>query len=363
MNGMKKVAVIGTQGVPARYGGFETLVENIIGENCSDGVEYTVFCSAKDYNDERLDEYKGAKLKYIPMFHANGAQSTPYDILSMLKACRGYDVVVVLGVSGCVFLPFFRLLFRKKLIVNIDGLEHRREKWGKFAKWFLRTSEAMAVRFADVVIADNKGIQDYVTETYHKNSVLIAYGGDHVQRDVDMEKECRILSDMGLNSKGYAFTVCRIEPENNCHVTLEAFAKSGDRLVFVGNWDRSDYGRKLKEKYGTYKNISIVDPIYDLDFLYVLRKNCKCYIHGHSAGGTNPSLVEAMFFGVPVVAFDVVYNRETTMNRAAYFKDVDSLISILKSADGFKENADAMVEIAQREYTWKRIAEQYESLY
>lgn len=360
---MKKVAIIGTQGVPARYGGFETLVENIIGENCSKDVKYTIFCSAKDYNNERYKEYKGTELKYIPLFHANGAQSTPYDILSMLKACHGFDVVVILGVSGCVFLPFFRLFYRKRLIINIDGLEHRREKWGKFAKWFLRTSEAMAVKYADVVIADNKGIQDYVTETYNKDSVLIAYGGDHVQRVVDNDKESKLLKDMGLKAGEYAFTVCRIEPENNCHVTLEAFAKSGDKLVFVGNWNRSEYGRILKQKYEKYNNISIVDPVYDLDFLYILRKNCRCYVHGHSAGGTNPSLVEAMFFGVPIVAFDVVYNRETTHNRAAYFKDADSLVNILKDAKDFDENGKAMVDIAKKEYTWKRIAEQYEGLY
>ena len=168
---MKQVAIVGIQGVPAKYGGFETLVENIIGDNCCSEVRYTVFCSGKDYAT-RMKTYKGAQLKYIPLFHANGIQSTPYDILSMLKCLRGYDAVVILGVSGCIFLPIFRLLYRKQLIVNIDGLEHRRAKWSKFARWFLRTSEAMAVRYADVVITDNKGIQDYVTDTYHKHICL-----------------------------------------------------------------------------------------------------------------------------------------------------------------------------------------------
>ena len=134
---MKQVAIVGIQGVPAKYGGFETLVENIIGENCSPDIRYTVFCSSKDYA-ERRDSYKGVGLKYIPLFHANGAQSTPYDILSMLSTLKGYDTVVILGVSGCIFLPVFRLLYRKKLVINIDGLEHRRAKWGGFTKWFLR---------------------------------------------------------------------------------------------------------------------------------------------------------------------------------------------------------------------------------
>ena len=210
---MKQVAIVGIQGVPAKYGGFETLVENIIGDNCCSEVRYTVFCSGKDYAT-RMKTYKGAQLKYIPLFHANGIQSTPYDILSMLKCLRGYDAVVILGVSGCIFLPIFRLLYRKQLIVNIDGLEHRRAKWSKFARWFLRTSEAMAVRYADVVITDNKGIQDYVTDTYHKHSELIAYGGNHVLRDVPMMRQNEILEKYGLTKKEYAISICshRITP-------------------------------------------------------------------------------------------------------------------------------------------------------
>lgn len=360
---MKQVAVIGIQGLPARYGGFETLVENIIGENCSPNVKYTVFCSKKDCC-EMMDTYKGTTLKYVSMFHANGAQSTLYDILSMLRVIRGYDVVVVLGVSGCIFLPLFRLLFRKKLIVNIDGLEHRREKWGKFAKWFLRTSEAMAVRFADVVVADNKGIQDYVYETYHKNAKLIAYGGDHAVLDVAKEKQNEILKRYKLVSGEYAISVCRIEPENNCHITLDAFSRTCRRLVFVGNWQRSAYGKELKKKYKNFWNFTLLDPVYDLEILYSLRANAGQYIHGHSAGGTNPSLVEAMFFGVPVVAFDVIYNRETTHNRALYFKNADELEMLIDARKELMEdNAKAMKSIAENEYTWKKIASQYEACY
>ena len=304
-----------------------------------------------------MDTYKGARLKYVPLFHANGAQSTPYDILSMLKCLRGYDTVLILGVSGCIFLPIFRLLYRKRLIVNIDGLEHRR---AKFAKWFLRTSEAMAVRFADVVVADNKGIQDYVTETYGKPSELIAYGGDHTQREVSEERQQEILNKYGVKSNDYAISVCRIEPENNSHILCEAFAKSGRDLVFVGNWERSEYSRNLKKEYGSYSNIRMVDSVYDLDELYALRNQCECYIHGHSAGGTNPSLVEAMSFGKPIIAFDVVYNRETTENKAYYFKNSNQLVELVSQKE--KDGA-SMKEIAKWRYTWKHIAKQYEALY
>lgn len=354
-----RVAVIGTQGVPAKYGGFETLVENIIGDNRSPEVCYTILCSGKDYATH-METYKGVRLKYIPLFHANGAQSTPYDILSMFHTLRKYDTVVVLGVSGCIFLPIFRLLYRKQLIVNIDGLEHRRAKWGKFTKWFLRTSEAMAVRFADAVIADNKGIQDYVRETYHKEAVLIAYGGDQVLRDISEEQQTEILRKYRVTSGNYAVSVCRIEPENNSHIICEAFVSSGIPLVFIGNWNRSEYSRELKKKYEKISNIHLVNAVYDLDELYALRNQCCCYVHGHSAGGTNPSLVEAMFFAKPILTFDVVYNRETTENKAYYFKTVKQLIDLIALPD---KEGESMKEIALRRYTWKHIAKQYEALY
>ena len=165
---MKYITIIGTVGVPANYGGFETLVENVIGENASKDGNYTVYCSSKSY-PKRLSLYKGASLKYIPL-DANGIQSIFYDILSLIQATRRSDVVLILGVSGCCFLPIYRLFSKKKLIINIDGLEHRRNKWGKWTRRFLRFSEKMAVKYADVVVADNKGIQDYVLEEYGKQA-------------------------------------------------------------------------------------------------------------------------------------------------------------------------------------------------
>lgn len=355
---MKQVAIVGTQGVPASYGGFETLVENIIGDNCSPDIQYTVFCSSKDMPRQK-GPYKGCILKYVPL-HANGMQSIPYDIWSLCRVMRGYDCILVLGTSGCIFLPIFRIFCHKRIIVNIDGLEFRRAKWGRVARWVLRLSTLMAVRCADVIIADNKGIQDYVRETYRRESVLIAYGGDHVTREVSEDFQDKCLTGYGLQKGKYAITVCRIEPENNCHITLEAFAKSGKKLVFIGNWKHSTYARNLKETYCCYPNIVLLDAIYDLDVLYTLRANAEMYIHGHSAGGTNPSLVEAMFFGKPILAYDVVYNRETTENAAYYFNDCEQLQALLEQPH---KNGKMMRTIAGHRYTWKHIAEQYEALY
>jgi len=359
----KKVVIIGTQGVPAQYGGFETLVENMIGENASPDVEYTVICSSWDYK-ERCRYYKGAKLEYVPL-HANGIQSIPYDVLSLWRILgRGYDVALALGVSGGLALPLFRLFYRGRLVVNIDGLEHRREKWGRFARWFLRFSEHMAVRAADVVVADNKGIADYVQQTYGLQARIIAYGGDHALRTVSREQQMIHLSARGLEPCGYALALCRIEPENNCHKILAAAASGDVPLVFVGNWQRSAYGQQLYDSYKDIPHIHLVDAVYDLDELCSLRANCRVYIHGHSAGGTNPSLVEAMHFGVPILAYDVIYNRETTGGKALYWRNPDELALLLKQPrERFVDHAEAMANIARSQYVWKRIAGQYEACY
>lgn len=356
---MIKVAIVGSQGVPATYGGFESLVDNLLGDNCPEDIQYTVFCSGKDMPN-RLPEYKGAVLRYIPL-KANGIQSVPYDIMSMCKCLKGFDVILVLGVSGGVFLPIFHLINNKKLIINIDGQEYKREKWGRFAKWILRISEALAVKYADVVVADNKGIQDYVTEVYHKPSTLISYGGDHTLRNPEPEFVEDTLKKYGLEKGKYAITVCRIEPENNSAIVLDAFSKTDFPLIYIGNWNHSEYSITLRKKYSKFKNIHIVDAIYDLDVLHALRDNARMYVHGHSAGGTNPSLVEAMFFGIPIVSYDVVYNRETTEGKAYYFKNPDDLRKIINKSERLK--GSVMKEIAHHRYLWKTISAQYCELY
>lgn len=359
---MINVAIIGSQGVPASYGGFESLVENLLGENCPSDMHYTVFCSSKDMEPFKGGEYRGASLRYV-LLHANGIQSIPYDVISMLRSLRGYDAILILGVSGCLFLPLIRMMTRARIIVNIDGLEHRRQKWGNMARRILRASEAMAVRYADIVVGDNQGIVDYVRETYGKNAELIAYGGDQVTRDIDCEVAASLLESYGLIERSYAVALCRIEPENNCEMILEAFAdgRSSLPLVFIGNWHHSAYAQALRRKYADIPSIHILDAIYDLDKLWILRSHAALYVHGHSAGGTNPSLVEAMYTGVPIAAYDVNYNRYTTGGHASYFSDCTSLSEIASSPD--LSQGSRLHDYAIQHYRWTDIARQYSDLF
>ena len=356
----KKVAIIGSVGLPANYGGWETLVDHLT-MNLSDQYDITVFCSSGRYNVQ-LDSYNGASLEYINL-DANGIQSIFYDLISMIKSLKRADIQLILGVSGCIFLPILKLFSNGKFIVNIDGLEWKRDKWGKGAKWFLKLSESIAVRYAHIVVTDNKALQSYVLEKYGVNSKFISYGADHAKHEVLNDNT---LEKYSFLKKEYSFGVCRIEPENNLDIILSAFAEFEKLdLVIVGNWNNSEYGKSLRMQYENCSNLHLLDPIYEQTSLNQLRSNCNMYVHGHSAGGTNPSLVEAMHLGLSIVSFDVSYNRETTHNKAVYFDSKVQLISILtqsKKIDWLSVAKD-MELIAKSEYTWFTISKQYANLF
>ena len=357
---LKKIAIVGTVGLPANYGGFETLTEYMT-KALNTEFDFTVYCSSKSY-DITLESHNNCRLKYINI-EANGMQSILYDIVSIYDALKYADVILILGVSGCISLPFVRLFSKKKIIVNIDGLEWKRQKWGKAAKWFLKFSERLAVKYANHVVADNKVIQNHVSTSYGKPSHLIAYGGDHTTRET---LSATSLKQYPFLKHPYAFKVCRIEPENNIEMILQAFSKTKQLpLVLVGNWNKSDFGRQMKRNYDGISHIHLLDPIYNQKLLNELRSNCYMYVHGHSAGGTNPSLVEAMSLGLPVVAYGVQYNSETTCNQAFYFQSSDELSDLMSSIlkSDLVTNAATMKTIADKLYTWIGVAEKYKALF
>lgn len=357
----KKIAIIGTVGLPACYGGFETLAAYLV-KYLHPEHELTVYCSGKKYpKAQRFSHYEGARLVYLPL-DANGFQSIIYDCLSILHALFFADVLLILGVPGAIMLPFVKWFTNKKVIVSIDGIEWRRDKWNRYAKWYLRFAENLAVKYSHADIADNDAIQNYTARAYSTRSRVIEYGGDHTVRQ-PITDAYKVKYPFVVNP--YAFKVCRIEPENNVDLILEAFAEMPRYpFVLVGNWQHSEYSRQLKAQYAGFANLHLLEPIYNQQELDALRGNCHVYIHGHSAGGTNPSLVEAMTLGLPIVAFDVAFNKATTEQRALYFHtkaDLQTLI-IQTSIAAWAALGVTMQTIAQRRYKWEVIARKYNHL-
>ena len=358
MSSPRKVALVGTVGLPPRYGGFETLAHFLV-FYLGKSIDFIVYCSGPDYVD-RPPTYLSSRLSYLP-FCANGAQSVIFDMASLMGSCFRADSILLLGVSGGIFVPLTRL-FGRRVILNVGGLDWQRSKWGRWASRFLKVSEAVAVKWANVLVADNEGIASYLSKEYGKESVLIEYGGDQVSLTPITEEWLRQYPF--LNSH-YAFSVARIQADNNIEMILEAFAKSPAHvLVMVGNWKNSPFGRDVKARFANRENIYLLEAIYDPNELNVLRGNCSIYLHGHSAGGTNPSLVEAMHLSLPIAAFDVIYNRATTEGAAKYFRDAAELAELLNCVPPTEWEAQraTMKAIAVRRYRWSIIADKYSQI-
>lgn len=352
---MKKISIIGSNGIPAAYGGFETLVEQLVRNVPKKYSDYklVVYCSGKG----TTKNYLGATLKYVNI-KPNGISSISYDIISMIRAAFDKsDCILILGLSGALFIPFYKFFFSGRVITNVDGIEWRREKFSFVISLFLKFSELISVKFSDEIISDNEGIADYIFNKYGRKSTVIPYGGDHVNYDEVSNKS--VSNDYkNLNFLG----LCRIEPENNIDMILEAFSQVSEcNITFIGNWNNSNYGKQLKEKYSNYKNINLKNPIYDQLKLSHFRNECVGYVHGHSAGGTNPSLVEAMYFSKYIFCFDCNFNRYTTENKADFFRDTEELTKLLKKflENNLSENGDLFNKIAKQRYNWATISNAY----
>lgn len=348
------IGVVGTVGAPARYGGFETLVEQFARNTTPDETRLVLYCQRSAYPEEATSTpFAGHQRVFVPL-NANGPQSMLHDPLAMLHAAliARVDTILVLGYSGAWFLPVLRLLRPGlRVVTNIDGMEWRRDKFGGFAKKVLRGLEWFATRFSHAIIADNAALVTLARELHGIDPVLIAYGGDHT-----------VVEPVGdAPPPGYWLSIARIEPENHCHIIIEAAARAQARLVFVGNWNVSEYGRALKTRYADQVDITLIDPVYDVARLAALRQNAAGYVHGHSVGGTNPSLVEAIQHTDRILAFDCVFNRSTLEDAGEYFGEADALAALLRRRDaGYID--DLRLRALRRRYQWRDIVDRYLAL-
>jgi len=355
---MKKISIVGIQGLPANYGGFETLVEHIVSSLCFN-YHVTVYCCSRNNKNKKINKYKGATLKYLPI-NANGFQSIFFDIVSIIDSlfCQSHKILI-LGSSGCIILPFL-FPWRNKFVINIGGLDWKRSKWSYFVQKYLLLSEMLGVKFSNTIISDNIGISDYIYKTYQKESIYIPYGSDHVKSsDVKINNHFKLKYNY-LPEK-YFISIARIQKDNNVELILDSFKNSDSYIVFIGNWDNSKYGIQLKLKYQNYVNIILLDAIYNIAELNYLRLNSYIYIHGHSAGGTNPILLEAMQLGLCTICYRNCFNEYTTYNYSKYFSNSSDLIHIINNLS--KEDilliSENMKNVANNKYLWSEVSSKY----
>lgn len=341
-----RVSLIGIKGVPANYGGFETFAENLVIKS-SRQINWIVYAEDIDKMHSRKYNYES----YRVPFKANGLQSMFHDAFSVLHSIifKKAECVLCLGYSGSWILPFVKIFFKSKIITNIDGLEWRREKHNIITKKLLYSLEQIALEFSDVIIVDNQSLIQHIKAKFIHKIEVVEYGGDHLLEDT--------LPSQKKYEENYDYSLSRIVPENKVHLILEAYSKSGKPFKYIGNWLSSKYGKDLFEKYSIFKNIELINPIYDLGEIKKFRSNGATYIHGHSVGGTNPSLVEAIFCNDQIICFDCDYNRTTMNNTGNYFSNAEELFELISSERNSISSND--LALLKGKYSWSNIVNRY----
>ena len=355
-----KVAILGTRGIPARYGGFETFAEELALRLVNLGVETTVYCESG--SGDKLASFHGAQLEYVAATRLGPLTTILFDLRCLWRARKGFDVVYMLGYGAGLFLCIPRL-GNGRVWVNMDGIEWMRSKWSMPARVWFRVMEALSVRTAHRVIADAEGIRRHLISRHGANLFcsVIPYGAEVVRRAPDTS----LLSRWDLVSGGYYLVVCRLEPENHVKEIIQGYLKSEGRrpLVIVGDSAcGTAYANGLLQEASD--RIRFIGTVYDKKSLQALRYHAMAYFHGHCVGGTNPSLLEAMGCGNIIVAHDNQFNQEVAGKGAFYFRtsdDIPGLIHHLETLSFEERNhlAEQTRQRIQARYDWDDIAQQY----
>jgi glycosyltransferase involved in cell wall biosynthesis len=356
-----KVGIVGTRGIPATYGGFETFVEELATRLAKrNDISLTVYCDKGSWN---ADNFKGVNLRFM----STSKSSAPvlYYFLSLWFSIKENDIVLITGSAGSLFYKLKYILNRNAyIVINTDGLEHKRNKWGFLKKKFVHFVENLAIRNSDLLIADSKAIKKYWLDRYpqilEKKILTIEYGA-YVLEYADRN----YLQEHSLTPDNYYLVVARLEPENNVHLVIEGYKKSNSQvpLIVVGSTSSpNEYILRLKNVDS--KGVIFIGGVYDKNKLSALRFYSKAYFHGHSVGGTNPSLLEAMGAGNFVIAHDNEFNREVTDNIALFFKDSDECCNCISQIEKLNHEKISQIKDLHRErvrsyYNWERICLKY----
>jgi len=357
-----RIALIGTRGIPAAYGGFETAVEEVGRRLVERGHRVLVY--GRDAGTAG-DVHLGMRRVTLPAVRQKALETLSHTALSTVHAVTKArpDAAFVFNAANSPFLPLLRAR-RIPVALHMDGLEWRRSKWGPRGKAYYRAAESFGVRQADAIIADAPGIADYYDHQFGVASELIRYGApllDDARSDG--------IRELGLEPGGYHLVVARFEPENHVREIVEGYAMSQATkpLVVVGSAPyAAEYTAAIDRIAAADPRIRLLGAVYDQDLLDALYHHASTYLHGHSVGGTNPSLLRAMGAGTAVIAFDVVFNREVLDEQGWYFRtpaDVAAAVDAAESDAGDVAAASAAVRRrAADAFSWDDVAATYEDL-
>ena len=367
-----KIAFVSTRGIPNNYGGFEQFAEYISVGMAQRGHEVVVY--SPKFHPYQESTYKGVRIKHIyspETWMGSSVGSFFYDFASLRDALKKEDFDIIYEAGYTSIIPtyiWFNVKKRKRPIftTNMDGLENKRSKFSPMVRRFLDWEEKMAVKYSHYLIADNMGIHDYYKEKYGKESKFLAYGAD-----IHDDFKAEYLEEFGLKSEEYYILIARLEPENNIVMAIEGYLHSkenGRRPLIVVGKTNTPHGKELVEKYGNERNVEFVGGIYDFKKLDSVRHFSKAYFHGHSVGGTNPSLLEAMAAGCFIFAHDNIFNRAVLKENAFYYPSADKVTEYLNRIDTIAEGSKIQytarnIEVIRNEYSWESLIDKHEKYF
>ena len=361
--------MLGLYGMPLpqlHFTGFETAFGEIAPRLAAAGHEVTIYCRGSQYPQSmRVDTYKGVRLKYVPSpggKNLSGLVATLFASVHALVLGR-YDLLFFVNVGMGHHAALCRVL-GAKVVMNVDGLDWKRAKWGPLARLYFRSAARSAIRFCNRLITDAEAMRTIYLEEFGKETTMIAYGAY-----VESSENPEAVRQFGVDPGGYYLIASRLIPENHADLIIEGFLESGTakKLVIAGgaNYD-SPFHRRLREL--ATENVVFTGHLHDQSLVKELHCNCFAYVHGHSVGGTNPSLLKAMGYGNCILALDTVFNREVLDETGLFFpKDSKALAQLMRRVEGdealvadLRRKAPKRIE---QHYSWDKVSDQYEQLF
>jgi glycosyltransferase involved in cell wall biosynthesis len=359
-----RIAILGTRGIPASYGGFETFAEQLSTRLVARGHDVTVYCRAH-YVSPRQIEYKGVRLKVLPTIRHKYFDTVVHAFISALHAStlRRFDAALICNAANAPFVPILRAT-RTPVAINVDGLEHKRRKWNWLGKNYYRVAERLSVWLPNETVTDARVIQDYYAAKYDADSTMIAYGAE-VERRLDRAA----VRQWGVEPNRYVLYVSRLEPENNAAMVIEAFrrVRTPHKLLIVGDAPYAhEYIKELRSMARRDRRIVFTGFVFG-DAYRALQQNAYCYVHATEVGGTHPALLEAMGYGNCVLTLAAPENVEVVGDAAIPYADAKDLAAQLQRVlrDGaivnqYRQRAQARV---RERYDWEHVVNQYENLF